>query len=90
MLKFRKLRIPMADNTNRSLAERVKHHLCERATENGNLTENEACHLADRLVGDARLPKELGRAIHARFAVLGGIELELSERGPMRPLPKFG
>ena len=52
--------------------------------------EEEARDILRRTVGEAPPPKDLGRAIHARFATLGGVELELPERGPMRPPPKFG
>ena len=51
--------------------------------------EEEARDVLRRAVGEAPPPKDLGRAIHARFAAFGGVELELPERGPMRPLPKF-
>ena len=51
--------------------------------------EEEARDILGRSVGEAP-PKDLGRAIHARFAALGGVELELPERGPMRPPPEFG
>ena len=43
-----------------------------------------------RAVGETPPPRNLARAIHARFAALGGIDLELPDRGPMRPLPNFG
>ena len=34
-------------------------------------------------------PRGLGRAIHARFAALGGVELELPERGRTEPRDDF-
>ncbi|MXX22391.1 MAG: plasmid stabilization protein, partial [Rhodospirillales bacterium] len=52
--------------------------------------EEEARDILRRTVGEAPPPKDLGRPIHARFAALGGVELELPERGPMRPPPEFG
>jgi len=51
--------------------------------------EEEARDILRRTVGEVPPPKDLGRAIHARFAALGGVELELPERGPMRPPPEF-
>ena len=52
--------------------------------------EEEARDILRRTVGQTPPPKDLGRAIHARFAVLGGVDLELPERGPMRPPPDLG
>ncbi|MDE0175377.1 MAG: hypothetical protein OYH76_01070 [Defluviicoccus sp.] len=46
-------------------------------TPNGRSMEEDARHI----------PR---RAIHARFAALGGVERELPERTPMRPPPEFG
>ena len=44
----------------------------------------------DRLENGATAPpKNLGQAIHERFAALGGVELELPARDPMREPPSF-
>ena len=80
----------MASITIRNLDEGVKRRLRVRAAENGRSMEAEARDILGRSVGEAPPPKDLGRAIHARFAALGGVELELPERGPMRPPPEFG
>ena len=80
----------MASITIRNLDDGLKRRLRVRAAENGRSMEEEARDILRRTVGEAAPPKDLGRAIHARFAALGGVELELLERGPMRPLPKFG
>ena len=80
----------MARITIRNVDEWVKRRLRERAAENGRSMEEEARDILGRSVGEAPPPKDLGRAIHARFAALGGVELELPERGPMRPPPEFG
>ena len=80
----------MASITIRNLEEGVKRRLCVRAAENGRSMEEEVRHIVRISVGEAPPPKDLGRAIHARFATLGGIELKLPERGPMRALPEFG
>jgi len=61
-----------------------------RAAENGRSIEEEARDILRRAAGETPPPRNLGRAIHARFAALGGVDLELPERGPMRPLPNFG
>ena len=80
----------MASITIRNLDEGVKRRLRVRAAENGRSMEEEARDILGRSVGEAPPPKDLGRAIHARFAALGGVDLELPERGPMRPPPEFG
>ncbi len=80
----------MASITIRNLDDGVKHRLRVRAAENGRSMEEEARDVLRRAVEDAPPPKDLGRAIHARFAALGGVDLELPERGPMRPPPEFG
>jgi len=79
----------MASITIRSLDDGLERRLRMRAAENGRSMEEEACDILRRTVGEPPLPQDLGRAIHARFAALGGVELELPERGPMRPPPEF-
>ncbi len=80
----------MASITIRNLDDGLKRRLRVRAAENGRSMEEEARDILRRTVGEAPPPKDLGRAIHARFAALGRVELELPERGPMRPPPEFG
>ena len=80
----------MASITIRNLDDGLKRRLRVRAAENGRSMEAEARDILRRTVGEAPPPKDLGRAIHARFAALDGVELELPERGPMRPPPEFG
>ena len=79
----------MASITIRNLDDGLKRRLRVRAAENGRSMEEEARDILRHAVGEAPHPKDLGRSIHARFAALGGVELELSERGPMRPPPEF-
>ena len=79
----------MASITIRNLDDGLKHRLRVRSAENGRSIEEEARDILRRTVGEAPPSKDLGRAIHARFAALGGVELELTERGPMHPPPKF-
>ena len=80
----------MASITVRNLDDDVKRRLRVRAAENGRSMEEEARDILRRAVGGASPPKDLGQAIHARFAELGGVDLELPERGPMRPPPELG
>ena len=77
----------MASITIRNLDEGLKRRLRVRAAENGRSMEEEARDVLRRAVGEAPPPKDLGRAIHARFAALGGVVLDLPDRGPMRPHP---
>ena len=79
----------MASIAIRNLDAVLKRRLRVRAAENGRLMEEEARDILRRAVGETLPPKDLGRAIHARFAPLGGVGLEFPERGPMRPPPDF-
>ena len=80
----------MASITIGNLDDGVKRRLRVRAAENGRSMEEEARDILRRTVGETLPPKDLGRAIHARFAPLGGVDLDLPERGPMRPPPISG
>ena len=80
----------MASITIRNLDDGLKRRLRVRAAENSRSMEEEARNILRHAVGEAPPPKDLGRAIHARFAALGGVELELPQRGPMRTPPEFG
>ena len=77
----------MASITIRNLDDGLKRRLRVRAAENGRSMEEEARDILCCAVGKTPPPKDLGRAIQARFAGLGGVNLALPERGPMRPPP---
>ena len=79
----------MASITIRNIEDGIKRRLLVRAAENGRSMEEEARDILRCTVGEATPQKDLGRVIHARFAALGGVELELPERGPMRPPPEL-
>ena len=74
----------MASITIRNLDDGLKRRLRVRAAENGRSMEEEARDILRRTLGEAPPPKDLGRAIHARFATLGGVELEPPDRAPIR------
>jgi antitoxin FitA len=80
----------MASITIRNLDDGLKRRLRVRAAEHGRSMEEEAREiLRQAVVGGTGAPTNLGQAIHARFAAIGGIELELPARGPMRDPPSF-
>jgi antitoxin FitA len=80
----------VATLTIRDLEPRVRDRLRVRAAKSGRSMEEEV-----RLILRAAVEEEgnqtpdLAEAIRARFAPLGGLELELPRREPMRPPPKF-
>ena len=77
--------IELASITIRNLDADVKQRLRIRAAEHGHYMEEEARRiLRAALPGQATPRTDLARAIHERFAPLGGVELRLPERQPMR------
>ncbi len=81
----------MASITIRNLDDDVKTRLRVRAADNGRSMEEEARLILRAAVERKDVPeKGLGTAIHELFKPLGGVELELPPRGPMRELPRFG
>jgi len=83
------LEFVMASITIRNLDEELKRRLRVRAAEHGHSMEAEAREILRQAVSGVVAPKNLGQAIHARFAAIGGVELELPARGPMREPPSF-
>lgn len=79
----------MASITIRNLDDDLKRRLRIQAAEHGCSMEEEAREILRRAVSNAVAPKNLGQAIHARFAAIGGVELALPARGPMRKPPSF-
>lgn len=79
----------MASITIRNLDDILKRSLRIRAAEHGRSMEEEAREIIRQAIGQPSLPKDLGQSIHQRFAALGGINLSLHARTPMRALPEF-
>ena len=80
----------MASITVRNLDDGLKRRLRIRAAENGRSMEQEARDiLRAALDEDPPTGKDLASAIRARFAPLGGVELDLPPREPMREPPRF-
>ena len=80
----------MAGITIRNLDDDVKIRLRVRAAGNGRSMEEEARLILREAVGRETVPeKGLGTAVHELFKPLGGVELELPPREPMREPPRF-
>lgn len=70
----------MASLTIRDLDDEVKAALRVQAARNGRSMEAEARAILAAGVGGVQEQAGLGTRIHARFAALGGVDLELPER----------
>jgi antitoxin FitA len=80
----------MATLTIRKLDEKTKAKLRVRAAHHGRSMEEEARELLRTALKGRPVEKvSLADAIHRRFAALGGVELELPRREPMREPPDF-
>ena len=79
----------MASITIRNLDDDVKRRLRVLAAEHGRSMEEEARDILRQVVGQPSAPRNLGQAIHARFAALGGVDLAVPVRTPMRSTPDF-
>jgi plasmid stability protein len=81
----------MASITIRNLDDEIKARLRVQAAQHGRSMEDEARHiLRAALAGDVQPSHNLGASIRRRFASIGGIELDLPPREPMREPPDFG
>ena len=80
----------MASITIRNLDDDLKHRLRLRAAEHGRSMEEEARGILRQVLGPAAAPQNLAAAIRARIAPLGGVDLDLPRREPMREPPPFG
>jgi len=79
----------MASITIRKLDERTKARLRVRAAQHGRSMEEEARTLLRAALQDeVTAGSNLAEAIRARFRRLGGVELRLPARGPIREPPK--
>lgn len=76
--------------TIRNIDESLKSRLRVRAARHGKSMEEEARDiLRTALSSEPPGASDLGAAIHARFAALGGVELPEIEREPMREPTDF-
>lgn len=75
----------MASITIRRLPETTKRRLRLRAARNGHSMEQEARQLLETSLARADSePEDIGEAIRRRFAPLGGVNLKIPPRGPIR------
>ena len=80
----------MASITVRNLDDDLKRRLRIRAAQHGRSMEQEARDILKEALDTERPVKEdLGGAIRARFAPLGGVDLELPPREPMPDPPQL-
>ena len=80
----------MASLTIRNLDEALKQRLRLRAAEQGRSMEEEARTILRSALAAPPPPRNLAAAIRARIVPLGGVDLELPARDPMREPPTFG
>ena len=80
----------MASITIRNLEDSLKRKLRVRAAQHGRSMEEEVRHiLRAGLAEKAPAPTNLYDAIRRNIAPLGGVDLEVPPRGPMREPPSF-
>ena len=80
----------MASLTVRNLDDPLKHRLRVRAAGNGRSMEEEVRVILRTVLTGPAPASNLADAIRARFRPLGGVELEIPPRDPMRNPPRFG
>jgi plasmid stability protein len=80
----------MSSITIRRLAAETKQRLRIRAAEHGRSMEDEAREiLQTTLVAETAAPENLAESIRRRFGAVGGVNLQLPAREPMREPPDF-
>ena len=80
----------MASITIRNLDDDVKTRLRVRAAEHSRSMEEEVRLILREAVNDGKTgPRDLAKFARECFAPLGGVELALPPRGPMREPPEF-
>ena len=81
----------MASITIRRLDDELKEKLRVRAARHGRSMEDEVRELLrTTLSADETEPGKLATAISRRFGEIGGVELNIPERGAVRKPPDFG
>jgi antitoxin FitA len=82
---------PRATLTIRNLDQTVKESLRVRAAQHGHSMEAEARHILQTALGEpsSQSPRSLYERVHARFAALGGTDLDLPPRESVSEPPPF-
>lgn len=79
----------MASITIRNLDDRTKNRLRVRAAHNSRSMEDEARTILRSVLAEEAPPAlDLASAVRARFKPVGGVELQVPDREPMREPPK--
>ena len=79
----------MASITIRNLDDETKERLRVRAAHRRRSMEEEARSiLREALDAETTLPRNLAQLVHDRFSALGGVDLEIPVREPMRDPPQ--
>ena len=79
----------MANITIRNLDDALKRKLRIRAAEHGQSMEEEVREILRQAVGEASPPRDLAAAIRKRMVPLGGVDLDIPAREPVREPPNF-
>jgi antitoxin FitA len=76
--------------TIRNVDENVKRQIKMIAASNGRSMEAELREILKQVATGNLPPKNIGQSIRRRFAKIGGVDLDLPKRSPMRKLPDIG
>lgn len=79
----------MSQMTLRNIDDALKRLLRIRAAHNGRSMEEEARQILRQALASDAAPRDLGAAIHGRFAAVGGVDLEIPPREAGRAPPDF-
>ncbi len=80
----------MVSITVRNIEDGLQKRLRNRAAENGRSMEEEVREiLRTALSHESQTQRNLAHAIRSRFAPLGGVELDLPPRSPIRKPPQY-
>ena len=80
----------MASMTIRNLSEEIKQRLRIQAAVHGHSMEEEVREILRVALNEKKPPVNLAQSIRARFEPLGGVELDIPPREPMRDPPELG
>lgn len=79
----------MASITIRNFDDGLKRRLRIRAAEHGRSMEEETREILRAAIAEQGEPRDLARSIRERIAPLGGVDLDVGPREPMRDPPTF-